>query len=199
MSRSTKRYLCIGVPILVLNMAGLFGSSGYRAFIATFGMPQVAQLTAISNAINVEAPKATDDTTTLVRTYVEGNAIVYRYALTVPMPEHRRSYAQSQKQANFSAACDLLRQFGGEDVRVAHQYVDTIGNYAGWTLDAAECEAKHNGGYPTAGVLGAKEDRIRGVFDVYRNRRLPDDSRDGQDKLGPGSRQAGNFATSFAP
>ncbi|MBL6457281.1 hypothetical protein JMJ55_18250 [Belnapia sp. T6] len=147
MSRSAKRLLSIGVPILALGMAGLFGQSGYRAFNATFGLPLAAQLKTISDSINAETPKAIDGATTLLRTYVEGTVIVYRYALASPIQGNHRSYAQRQKQANFSTACALLGQLEDDDAeaRVAHQYVDPAGTYVSWMLEAEECGAQRRG------------------------------------------------------
>jgi hypothetical protein len=144
-SRSTRRVLVIGAPLLALGMIGLFWQPAYRAFTATFGLPLAAQLKTISDAINAEVPKAIDGTTTLLRTYVEGNAIVYRYALSSPIPGDYRSYAQGQKQANFIAACELLGRLDETDARVAHQYVDSAGTFASWTLDAEECGAQRKG------------------------------------------------------
>ncbi|MBL6457960.1 hypothetical protein JMJ55_21735 [Belnapia sp. T6] len=154
MKHSAKRLLCIGAPILTLGMAALFGQSGYRAFTATFGLPLAAQLKTISDGINAEAPKPIDGTTMLLRTYVEGNTIVYRYALASPIEGNHRSYAQRQKQAKFSTACELLGQFettdADADPRVAHQYVDSAGTYVSWTLDAKECAAQRKGNSASA-------------------------------------------------
>lgn len=147
MSRAAKRLLGVGVAVLAIGMAGLFGQSGYRAFTATFGLPVAAQLKTISDGINAETPKAIDSTTTLLRTYVEGTAIVYRYALASPIQGNHRGYAERQKQAGFSAACALLGRIEDADAeaRVAHQYVDPAGTYASWTLEAEECGAQRRG------------------------------------------------------